>query len=62
MTKQAQAVLSAGPHADVGRTPKKGDKYQCGKCGMAIEVTVDCRCSDPNHVQLQCCGQPMTKA
>lgn len=61
MAKQTQPTLVAGPSAHAALTPKKGDKYVCKCCGMAIEVTADCRCDEPNHVRLECCGQPMTK-
>ncbi len=42
--------------------PKKGERYRCGKCGMAVEVTADCRCNDPGMVHFHCCGQELQKA
>ena len=47
---------------DVGLPPpKKGDKFHCSHCGMQIEVTVDCKCKEGEHVHFHCCGQEMTK-
>lgn len=43
-------------------TPKKGDKYRCDKCGMAMEITVDCKCRDGDHVHFECCDQEMSKS
>jgi hypothetical protein len=42
--------------------PKKGDRFRCVKCGMALEVTADCGCEDPSKVHLHCCGQELQKA
>ncbi len=39
--------------------PKRGDRYQCSKCGMSIEVTSDCRCDKSEEVHFQCCGQEL---
>lgn len=60
MTDETHATIVAGPDARAAVIPKSGDKYKCKACGMALEVTADCHCSDPNHVRLECCGQPMT--
>ena len=43
---------------DLGRTPKKGDRFHCDACGMEVSVTADCTCHD-NHAHLECCGQEM---
>lgn len=43
-------------------TPKKGERYKCEKCGMELQVTVQCSCKDASHVHLECCGQELTKA
>lgn len=61
MSSETHATLVSGPEARAAGTPKSGEKYECKACGMAIEVTADCRCSDPNHVRLECCGQSMSK-
>lgn len=39
--------------------PKKGDRFQCESCGMAIQVTADCKCQDDQHVLFHCCGEQM---
>ena len=36
--------------------PKNGDHFRCEKCGMQIEITIACKCEDPDHVHFQCCG------
>jgi len=41
--------------------PKKGDMYRCEECGMEMEITVDCHCSDRDAVRLECCGQDMAR-
>jgi hypothetical protein len=43
-------------------SPKKGERYRCGKCGMEIQVTTDCRCEDTSMVHFHCCGQELSKA
>jgi len=50
------------PHAQASGTPQRGDRFLCKACGMAIEITADCRCNDPKHVRFECCNQPMAKA
>jgi hypothetical protein len=42
--------------------PKKGEKYICEQCGMALQITADCHCEEPEHVHFHCCGQEMKKA
>jgi hypothetical protein len=44
-----------------GTHPKHGEKFHCRKCGMAIEVTADCRCKDEDGAHFRCCNQEMTK-
>jgi len=61
MTNLDHGTIVSGPDARATVIPKGGDKYDCKACGMTIEVTADCHCSDPNCVRLECCGQPMTK-
>ena len=49
-------------NADPGlAAPKKGDKFVCQACGMEIEVTVECKCKDDEHVHFHCCGMELTK-
>jgi hypothetical protein len=38
---------------------KKGDKYECGSCGLALVVSDACDCPDCGPV---CCGEPMKTA
>ena len=52
-------VSNASGSRDV--TPKKGERFRCQQCGMEIQVTADCKCTESDHVQFQCCAQPMTK-
>jgi len=40
---------------------KTGQHFKCHKCGMALQITVDCGCNDPSKVRLQCCGQDLQK-
>jgi hypothetical protein len=50
------------PPVDEGvGSPKKGDVYRCAKCGMAIQVTADCRCQQPGMVHFHCCGQELQR-
>jgi hypothetical protein len=42
-------------------TPRRGNTYKCEQCGMELQVTTDCACSDPEMVRLECCGQELTK-
>jgi hypothetical protein len=41
--------------------PKRGETYRCSKCGMALQITEDCSCKEPNHVHFHCCGQEMQR-
>lgn len=49
--------------ASASRTfaPKKGQRFRCQECGMEIQVTADCKCEGPDHVQFTCCGKEMAK-
>jgi hypothetical protein len=60
MNQQTQSTTGQRQATTAG-TPKKGDRFRCAYCGMSIEITADCRCQDPGHVALQCCGQPLEK-
>jgi hypothetical protein len=43
-------------------SPKKGERYRCGKCGMEVQVTADCRCNESSKVHFHCCGEELQKA
>jgi hypothetical protein len=40
-----------------GAKAKKGGKYVCDTCGMAVTVGQECCCDDCN---ITCCGEDMT--
>jgi len=42
---------------DIKKKVKKGDKFQCGDCGMVVSVDKTCSCMD--SCDLICCGKPM---
>jgi len=54
--KMSQASATRQPDP-----PKKGEKYQCTRCGMEIEVTADCRCRDAEQAHFKCCGQKLAR-
>ena len=35
---------------------KKGEKYECGECGLVVLVEDPCGCES---CELVCCGEPM---
>lgn len=37
-----------------------GDVFKCNECGMALQITADCKCDD-DEVDLTCCGNYMAK-
>ena len=39
--------------------PKKGDRYECGACGLEVECVEGCGCG---VCGLICCGKPMKAA
>jgi hypothetical protein len=41
--------------------PQQGDVFRCSKCGMALQITEECHCTDASHVHFHCCGQEMEK-
>ncbi len=43
----------------VKKAMKKGDKYVCGVCGMAVTVDKACGCTDA--CDILCCGKGMKK-
>lgn len=61
MSGMTEKTSETGSRKGAG-SPKKGEHFQCAKCGMAVEVTADCRCDQPEMVHFQCCGQEMQKA
>jgi hypothetical protein len=61
MSKKMSAAASGEP-AELGgaRTvPNQGDHFRCVLCGMELEITRSCKCSDAGQVHFQCCGQEM---
>jgi hypothetical protein len=38
---------------------KKGDRYQCGICGLVVKVDDTCGCVD--MCDIVCCDKPMKK-
>ena len=56
----ATAEKSNKDNAPQMQAPKKGERYHCEKCGMALEITADCK-SSGHHSRLECCGQPLTR-
>lgn len=40
--------------------PRKGERFECQRCGMEIEVIADCHCKEGEHAHFECCGQEMT--
>ena len=64
MTEKMQKAAAApkrGAKEMSRSTPKKGERFRCKQCGMELQITADCKCSDPDHVHLECCGKAMTK-
>ena len=53
---------TATKRGEIANGPQKGDHFRCENCGMELEITTACQCNDPEHVELRCCGQEMTKA
>lgn len=37
--------------------PKKGEKFRCAGCDMALEITT----KEDEHVHFHCCGREMSK-
>jgi hypothetical protein len=48
MTKKMSEASDKAPVDEGVGSPKKGEKFRCVKCGMAIEVTADCGCDQPD--------------
>jgi len=67
MSKMTDKMAEAGSGRPVlkegsGTAPKKGDRFRCAQCGMEVQVTADCGCSDPALAHFHCCGQELQKA
>jgi hypothetical protein len=62
MTERMAEAGDGNPElrGQTSRPPKKGDRYRCKNCGMAIEVTADCTCKE-GHAHFHCCGQMMAQ-
>ena len=63
--KMSQASNEKMPQtggAKTMNTPHKGDQYHCERCGMALTVTADCKCNEPDHVHLERCGHAMARS
>jgi hypothetical protein len=41
-------------------TPQARDSFHCPTCGMELECTRSCGCTDPAMVTLSCCGKDLT--
>ncbi len=41
----------------VKKAKKKGDRYQCGVCGLAVTIDEICNCVDA--CDIICCGKEM---
>jgi hypothetical protein len=50
-----------GDDQGVGQ-PKKGERYRCPKCAMALEITADCPCDAACPAHFHCCGREMVRA
>ena len=61
MTEKMSEASGKVPVDEGVGNPKKGDRFRCAKCGMALEVTADCGCKDPSKVHFHCCGQELQK-
>ncbi len=62
MTEKMSEASGKAPVDEGLGHPKKGDRYRCAKCGMALQVTTDCACKDASKVHFHCCGQELQKA
>lgn len=60
MSTMTDKMSEASGKVDEGvGSPKKGERFRCEKCGMEVQVTVDCGCNQPNMVHFHCCGQEL---
>lgn len=60
MTQAGTTKANRGTEVGIG-TPKQGDAFRSAKCGMALQITADCKCTESDHVHYHCCGQEMNK-
>ena len=59
--KRSPPVAGVKSQNQAGSIPKKGERFKCSQCGMAIEVTTDCDCQEPDHVRFECCGRELER-
>lgn len=62
MTESMARAGSGRPltESDPQVSPKRGDRFQCDRCGMEIQVNSDCHCHE-GEAHFLCCGEPMQK-
>jgi hypothetical protein len=58
-TATKKATAKTAPKKTTKKTAgmKKGSKYACGVCGLAVTVDTACGCAETAH--LICCEKPM---
>jgi len=61
MSEAGSGAVATKEHEDGMGNPKKGERFRCRQCGMEVQVTADCHCSDPMGVHFRCCGAEMQK-
>jgi hypothetical protein len=62
MTEKMSQASRTGEFRGGLKTPQKGERFRCGKCGMEIQVTQACDCKGDGCAYFQCCGQEMVRA
>jgi hypothetical protein len=62
MAESMTAKMSEASATPRTSPPKKGERFRCASCGMEIQVTTACKCSEPEHVRFECCGMELVKA
>lgn len=55
--KAVKTVRTAKKAVAAKTAMKRGSKYACGVCGLAVTVDQTCGCVEAAH--LICCGEPM---
>jgi uncharacterized protein (TIGR02284 family) len=58
--KKEDKPAQANPQPSDHHKPQVGETYRCEKCGMRIEVTAECNCTDDVLPEFRCCGAEMT--
>ncbi|MBI5097638.1 MAG: hypothetical protein HZB30_00160 [Nitrospirae bacterium] len=56
-TKKKKTAVSKTKSEATGIKMKKGSKYQCGVCGIAVTVDEVCGCVEAHNII--CCDKPM---